>query len=58
MTVLLVTTVSWGLSLLHPPKNQVKAVLSVQQAIIVHYKPMLLYHVLQVHIELINEVLH
>jgi hypothetical protein len=54
MTVLLVTTVSWGLSLLHPPKNQVKVVLSVQQAIIVHYKPMLLYHVLQVHIELIN----
>ena len=58
ITALLAITVSWVLSLLHLPKNQVKAVLSVHLAIIAHLQHLLLIHVQQVHIELLNQVLH
>jgi len=58
MTVLLAITVSWVLPQQHLPKNQVKAVLSVHLAIIAHLQHLLLIHVQQVHIELLNQVLH
>ena len=55
MTVLLAITVSWVLPKQHLPKNQVKAVLSVHLAIIAQLQHLLLIHVLQVHIELLNQ---